>query len=112
MGKAPSRGAVWRVVFWGRGGAQRRGERTAAKGALYNWEGALSTREYALACGVCPPTAWRAGGRARAVHSRLRGLTAHTARVPAAPLEHRVSTVGGAAAKSTYGLIATAFVVL
>jgi hypothetical protein len=57
---------------------------------------------------VCLPTALRAGGRARSVRSRLRGLTAHTARVPAVPREYRVSAVGGAAVKITNGLIATA----
>jgi hypothetical protein len=51
-------------------------------------------------------------GRARSVRSRLRVLTAHTARVPAVPREYRVSTVGGAAVKTTYGLIATACVPL
>jgi hypothetical protein len=82
-------------------GLQRRGARTAAKGALGTREGALSTREYALCVRrVCLPTALYACGRARSVLSRLRVLTAHTARVPAVPRECRVSTVGGAAVKN------------
>ena len=85
-------------------GLQRRGARTAAKGALCTLctrEGALDTREYALCVRrVCLPTALYAGGRARSVLSRLRVLTAHTARVPAVPRECRVSTVGGAAVKN------------
>jgi hypothetical protein len=103
-------------------GPQRRGARTAAKGALSRREGVLSTREYegarstreyppGRAC-VRPPTALRASGRARAVRGRRRVLTAHTARVPAVPREYWVSTVGGAAVKTTYDLIATACVPL
>ena len=89
-------------------GPQRRGARTAAAHSPHG-RGALSTREHALCVRrVCLPTALRAGGRARSVRGRRRVLTAHTARVPAVPRECRVSTVGGAAVKTTYGLMATA----
>ncbi len=50
-----------------------------------------------------PPTALRAGGRAGSVLSRLRVLTANTARVPEVPREYRVSTAGGAAVKNHLG---------
>ena len=77
----------------------RSGKGAHRSGALCTREGALSTREYdRMAC-------VRAG-------SGLRGLAAHTARVPAVLCEYRVSTAGGAAVKITEGLIATAFVAL
>jgi hypothetical protein len=78
-------------------------------GALYKREGALSTHQYALACGVRVPSDRIACGRAGSLGAWPPEGThgPHCARVPAVPREYWVSTAGGAAVKTTYGLIAT-----